>query len=191
MRRRLILSGPIGCGKSTLIKNAVCDRAARAGGFITVRARENGELRGFDLMPARALVCPGQEARRFLDFGESGAKRDGSVFSDYAAVLLSQARTAPFAVVDEFGGWELMIPEFREALEAFLRSDTPCVGVLKSLAAAEELDRRIGLGGEYLAAARALREALGADENTLLLETGGRYDTGAEGKLRAWAEEYA
>jgi hypothetical protein len=130
-------------------------------------------------------------AFRFLTFSGYGAARDDGVFRTEAARLLTEAAAKPFAVIDEFGGYELLVPEFSGALSAFLKSGIPCVGVLKAPAAALELHARVGLPPAYLSAAQALHAALTADPDTVILETSGRYDTGAEDALRAWTEEYA
>ena len=174
MKRRLLLTGPIGCGKSTLIINALGSAIRDAGGFLTLRVIEDGRVR-----------------ERFLSFGEAGSIRDERPFAVTAPALLRLAQEKRFALIDEIGGFELLCPDFYEALTAFLFSGKPCVGVLKALPGAEELTRRVKLPPEYMDAARELRELLENDPDTLLLETTGRYDTNAEGALRHWVEEYA
>ncbi|MEG1633270.1 MAG: nucleoside-triphosphatase [Oscillospiraceae bacterium] len=192
MKRRLLLCGEIGCGKSTLIKNALGAEAKNAGGFITQRRfDENGALAGFVLLPAAALAGGNFEEREFLRFSAGGTRRFEGVFERDAARLLREAREKPFALLDELGGFELLIPEFYAALSALLESGTPCVGVLKSPPAAAELKRRVALPEGYLAAAEALRARLASDGDTLLLQTTGRHDAAAERALGAWVCEYA
>lgn len=194
MKKRLFLSGPIGCGKSTLIRNTLGGAAEAAGGFITERALdEGGNLAGFDLLPAGApgRPCRPDAPRRFLSFSDSGARRDDGVFRTTAVGLLAEAARKPFAIIDEFGGFELLVPEFLRALMELFNSSVPCVGVLKAPGAAESLRSRAGLPQEYLEAWEALRAALTADADTEILQTTGRYDPAAEAALRAWAEEYA
>ncbi len=186
MKRRLLLTGPIGCGKSTLIINALGSAIRDAGGFLTLRVIEDGRLAGFDL-----CSTDGRVRERFLSFSEAGSIRDERPFAVTAPALLRLAQEKRFALIDEIGGFELLYPDFYEALTAFLFSGKPCVGVLKALPGAEELTRRVKLPPEYMDAARELRELLENDPDTLLLETTGRYDTNAEGALRHWVEEYA
>ena len=186
MKRRLLLTGPIGCGKSTLIANALGSAVKHAGGFLTLRVVERGRLAGFALAPA----CGGPR-ERFLSFGEGGAVRDARPFTVTAPALLKEAAKKKYALLDEIGGFELLYPDFYEALTRFFFSGTPCVGVLKAMPSAEELRRRVDLPAEYMEAAAELHELLESDPDTLVLETTGRYDFNAEGALRHWAEEYA
>lgn len=186
MKRRLLLTGPIGCGKSTLIVNALGAAVREAGGFLTLRVIEDGHLAGFDL-----CSLDGKTRERFLSFGGAGTVRSERPFTETAPALLRQAQEKKFALMDEIGGFELLYPDFYEALTAFLFSGKPCVGVLKALPGAEELTRRVKLPPEYMDVARELRELMEDDPDTLLLETTGRYDANAEGALRHWVEEYA
>ena len=93
-------------------------------------------------------------------------------------------------VLDEIGGFELVIPQFRAQLAAFLSSPVPCLGVLKSPAGVEELRERFGLGEKYAALAKRLREALDADPDTLVLDLASRGDERAERAVREWAAAF-
>ena len=189
MRKNLLLSGSIGCGKSTLIRQALGKSALSAGGFVTLRVIREDALLGFNLAPAAALAedsCPRQ---RFLDFTE-GKRRNDAVFSDFGAEILRDSLRAPFAVADEFGGLELMIPEFCSALMALLQSEVPVVGVFKTPEASVALIRRLHPESSYEEAYRKLRRLLLEDPNTQLLETTGRGDIYAEQQLRLWVNTY-
>lgn len=187
--KRLILMGEIGAGKSTLIRNALGDDAARAGGFVTRRITENGAVQGFDLAPAAALWDPTRPAQRFLDFSE-GQRRDDSVFSGPGAFLLHQALDAPYAVADEFGGMELLVPEFYEGLIKLLTSDVPTIGVLKTPASVRALAEKIPLGDEYARKADSLRRLLEADPETAILPILGWDDPNAARTVQNWADTY-
>lgn len=201
MKRRLFLSGPIGCGKSTLIKNALGAAARGAGGFVTLRVTEGERLLGFDLVPTRegwgggrtesSAPADGYESgRRFLSFGAAGAVRDEGVFRDCAARLLREAKRAPFAVLDELGGFELCVPEFSSALTDLLQGGVPCVGVLKAPPAAAALKRRVGVPPGWEAEYEKLRLLLSSDKDSMLLETTGRYDEAAKAALCEWVRDY-
>ncbi len=187
--KRLILMGEIGAGKSTLIRNALGTEVARAGGFVTRRITENGRLQGFDLAPARIWSEPNLPAQRFLDF-TNGKHREDSVFSGLGATLLKDAQNAPFAVADEFGGLELLVPEFYEGLVKLLSSDVPTIGVFKTPGAVLALVEQIPLGEDYARKADALRTMLEADPETLLLPISGWDDANAIKTVQRWAETY-
>ena len=192
MRKKLFLCGPSGCGKTTMIRNALGGKRAEAGGFVTERAvGADGRLLGFDLLPAAAAAgVEGYTPLRFLDYTSEPPKRDNEVFRVEAVRLLQEAEYYSFAVLDEIGGFELVIPHFRSQLAAFLSSPLPCIGVLKSPAGVEELQMRFGLGEKYPALARRLREALDRDPDTLVLESSGRGDERAERAVREWAGSF-
>ena len=192
MQKKLFLCGPSGCGKTTMIRNALGGKLAEAGGFVTERAvGADGRLLGFDLLPAAAAAgVEGYTPLRFLDYTSEPPKRDNEVFRVEAVRLLQEAEYYPLAVLDEIGGFELVIPQFRAQLATFLSSPVPCVGVIKAPAGVEELQARFGLGEKYPALARRLREALENDPDTLVLDLSGSGDEQALRALRDWVEAF-
>ena len=192
MQKRLFLCGPTGCGKTTMIRSVPGLKLSEAGGFVTERrVGGDGRLLGYELLPAAAAGgIEGFAPLRFLDYTTEPPTRDNEVFRVEAVRLLQEAVYYPFALLDEIGGFELVIPQFRAQLGEFLSSPVPCVGVLKASESVEELRRRFGLGEKYSALALRLREALEHDRDTLVLDTCGRGDERAERALREWAAEY-
>ena len=190
MQKRLFLCGPSGSGKTTIIRSALGAKLAEAGGFVTERVcAQGGRLLGFDLLPAASAAgIEGFSPLRFLDYTTEPPTRDNEVFRTEAVRLLQEAEYYPFAVLDEIGGFELVIPQFRAQLAAFLSSSVPCVGVIKAPAGVEELRGRFGLGEKYAALARRLREALDNDPDTLVLDVAGFGDERTEKAVRDWAE---
>ena len=193
MQKHLFLTGPACCGKSEMIKSALGSRLAYAGGYVIVRAGvENGAPPGCDLLPAAAVAgVEGYESASILSFSGTRLTHDNEVFREAGVHLLEEAGYYPFAVLDEIGGFELIIPQFRNALLELLNSDLPCIGVLKSVQDAEMLRGVLGLGEKYTAYAQALHAALDKDTDTLVLETTGTGDTHAQRIVEQWAKEYA
>ena len=192
MKRHLFLTGPSGWGKSTIIREELGGALAMAGGFVTERTvSPEGRLLGFDLLPAAAAGgVEGFEPLRFLDYSTEPPAKNNEIFRLNAAQMLSEAVYYPFSLIDEFGGFELIIPEFRAALTEFLNAEQPCIGVLKGGANAEELRRRFGLGEKYTAYTLRLLEALNGDEDTLVLPLREKGDPAARRIVRQWAREY-
>lgn len=185
MKRRLFLTGPMGCGKSTAIANALGENITRCRGFLTRRHR--GEALSF------ALESPdGRRSETFLDFSGGKPAVNMEVFASLGVELLQFSRCdvgiAPY-VLDEMGGMELLCPEFRNALEALLDSDAPVIGVMKGEGPAGALMDALGLSEEYTEANHRLRKRLREDENTLLYECG-QFDETALRLAEQWAEEY-
>lgn len=193
MKKRLFLSGPSGIGKSTLIKEALGPAYAYAGGFITVRKlREDGGLDGFDLYPAAAGAdINAYEGYRFLNYAKDAPEKDNEVFRNQGASLLNEAACYPFAVLDEIGGFEMLIPQFRQSLEELLNSELPIVGVIKGAENAVSLKKRFGLGDRFTAVTDNLRRALCNDADTVVLEVKQQGDPVAARILRQWVDEYA
>ena len=182
MRRRLFLTGTIGCGKSTAILTAIGDKLPSFGGFLTKRIRdEKGHAVAFTL-----YAPDGSREEVFLDCASGMPVIHWEVFQTLAPELM----TGNIVILDEIGGMELLCPEFMAALNSLLETDIPIIGVLKGDTAANAMIRRLGLSAEYEAAAYALRDRLLQDEHTLLY-TCGQYDPHAPELARAWVKEYA
>lgn len=182
MRRRLFLTGNIGCGKSTAILTAIGNKLPSFGGFLTKRIRdERGHAAAFTL-----CTPDGSREAVFLDCASGTPVTHWEVFQTLAPELM----TGKILILDEIGGMELLCPEFMDALNALLETDIPILGVLKGDTAANAMIRKLGLSEEYEAAANFLRHRLTHDENTHLY-TCGQYDPHALELTRAWVKEYA
>ncbi len=192
IKKHLFLTGPSGCGKTTMIRKALGDNLMYAGGFITERALdESGKVLGYDLLPAAAAGgVQGFEQLRFLDYTVEPPKNDNEIFRNQGAELLKEAEFYPFSLIDEFGGFELVIPQFRKALEDFLNMDQPIIGVIKDFKNADELRQHIGLGERYMLLLDNLHKVLAADPDTQIVRVHGRNDILAMKKVQKWAEEY-
>ena len=191
MKKNLILYGPIGCGKSTMIKEALGEDAILAGGYVTLRAYYEDQLAGFDLAPTTVL-CSRQEMRRikrFLEFGDSRIQRP-EVFEGLGTALLKEAQKQDFAVADEFGGLELLVPSFREELQNLLCSPVPCIGVFKTRDASKSLTRRLGMNTAYEDAYEEMFRFLRENSETEILHTTGWKDSVAREKVLDWVRQY-
>ena len=181
--KRLILMGPSGCGKSTMIQTALGQDITRAGGCLTVRKLDGTQVLGFDLTsPATPQI-----GYRFLDF-ENGGVRNDWIFSDFGIGYLQTPAT--FAVCDEFGGIELLVDDFYNQLLIFLKSDIPCIGVLKTEASAAAMANKVPLGKLYSQRYQSLLQMLKNDSETTLLSTTGWQDTAAVSTIAQWVNQH-
>lgn len=171
-----------------MIHRELGDRVKRAGGFLTVRDRdENGTVRGFEILSA-----DGYGPRdRFLDLTEERPRIDLDVFSGVGVDYLYRTAERSFAVLDEIGGVEVLNEPFMDELARYLRGSQPCIGVMKGSGPAGKMVEMMGLTVRYELARRALYEYLRNDPNTCLLECAGRDDPAALEAVRAWVAEYA
>lgn len=175
MKRHLFLTGPIGCGKSTAIANALGDRISQCGGFLTRRYRE--PYLHFNLESP-----DGNLRETFLSFASGKPEVDLSVFSD-------SYLQGNILVLDEIGGIELLNPAFAAALESVLSGDIPILGVIKGEMSAGALIQKLGLTETYRFAAAKLRDQLCSDPDTLVYECT-QYDENALHLVKRWMEVY-
>lgn len=179
--KRLFLTGPIGCGKSTAIETALGNRLPCCGGFRTRRGQmKEGHPVNF------VLESPdGKSQAVFLDFSKGVPELHLEVFTDFGIPMLR----GEVLILDEIGGVELLCPEFVTALEAVLCSDIPILGVMKGEAPAGTLVKALGLTQQYTAAAHRLRRWMEKDPNTCLYRCG-HFDKTAVELAGKWVEEY-
>ena len=193
MEKKLFLTGPAGCGKSALIREVLGDRLAEAGGFVTGLTEDAaGCPIGWSLSPAASAGgVEGFEPELYLDCRVYPPEKHHEVFRQTGVRLLEEAVWYPFALLDELGGYELVIPEFAAALDAFLRTGLPCVGALRSPEDAELLRSLLGLSDRYTKKLEDFLAALRRDPDCRVVEL--REDNAEQLRalLEAWAERYA
>ena len=192
MKRHLFLSGAGFSGKSALIREVLGPGLEAAGGFCTeLSPTESGGLLGCTLFPAAAAAgAEGFEKELFLDLRTDPVRHDSEVFRGTGVRLLEEAQYYPYAVLDEIGGMDLIIPQFRAALDALLCSEVPILGVVKTKEECENLRRLLGPGERFSAFWDRLYATLAADPYTRIIEVGGGAET-ARAAAEAWAAEYA
>ncbi len=118
----LLLTGPPGCGKTTVMRRlAELLRGQRIGGFLTGEMRESGERTGF-----RLETFVGESVIMALA-GHPSRARVGRYGVDVTALdRVSATRLAPSGadifLIDEIGKMELCSPRFVSAVAALLDS---------------------------------------------------------------------
>ena len=96
----------------------------------------------------------------------------------------------PFVLLDDIGGTDLLIPQYRAALEELLNSPLPCIGVIKSEEEILRLKKELGLTERFVMLNANMRKALENDNDTFILQTSGKGDIKALRIIQQWAAEY-
>lgn len=192
MERHLFITGSMGTDKSKLIRETMGARLMSAGGYITDMAiDENGMLLGLELFPAAAAAgVPGFEGERFLDCRSFPPSHDNEVFRNTGVRLLEEARFYPYAVLDEFGGYETVIPQFRKALSELLMSELPIIGALKPSDEADMMRQSLGLGERVNEHIAQLWELMRNDPDTRIIDLDSCDEAGAESAVLEWIAQY-
>lgn len=164
--KNLFLTGPIGCGKSTSIAAALGENMKKAGGFLTVRQKDaSGRAVAYWIRQPDS-----GDGKIIIDYSAKPYTMHMEAFETFGISRLEQAHCCRFAVLDEIGGFEVLSDAFMDALMTLLRSDVPCIGVMKGTAPAGKMIEKLGLGEAYVQRAEQLRQWMRQDENTLLYE---------------------
>ena len=192
MAKHVFLTGPTGSGKTTLLRRVFGPYLAQAGGFVTDAIYGSyGELCAYTLSPAASAGgVTGFTPQPFLDCSRFPPRTDNEVFRDTGVRLLHEAVWYPFGMLDEIGGFELIIPQFRVALYDLLCSDQPLIGVLKAKEEADALRQALGLGDKCRTYLQELHRMLekAADTQLLVIQTPQDLIQ-AEEVLKAWRRE--
>ena len=183
--KNLFLTGPIGCGKSTSIATALGEHLEKAGGFLTVR-QKNEEGRA---VAYRMTRPDGSDGQIILNYSAKPYTMHLEVFEDLGLRIVQEAQQYDYVILDEIGGFEVLSDAFLEALMQLLRSDIPCIGVMKGTGPASGMIRKLGLGDVYTQRAEQLRLWMRADEDTVLYECA-QFDPEGLRLAREWVGQY-
>ncbi len=144
--KNLIITGKVGCGKTTLIKEATLPWREKVAGFYTEEIREGSERSGFRLKtfcpalpsdkPARhlaategVLAAKGLKSRAKLN--KYGV--DLNVLEKIGVTALEKglADGGKLIVIDEIGSMEILSPAFRAVLAKCLQSARPVLATIR------------------------------------------------------------
>jgi nucleoside-triphosphatase len=131
----ILLTGPPGIGKSTIIQQVVARLEAHAGGFYTQESRRAGERTGFEIVTIagqRATLATRDPTPAFDREASLGRYRINLAAIDDLAVPTLQVALAQgqIIIVDEIGPMELFSPLFCEIVQQILDSNTPATGTI-------------------------------------------------------------
>jgi len=131
MKRKVLLTGRAGCGKTTLIKRVVNDLARPAGGFYTEEIRDRGERVGFKIVTLKG------KAAVFAHVAFKTPERLGKYGLDLSALetvgagaLRTALRARELVVIDEIGPMEIRSRIFCDAVNEALDNGVPILGTI-------------------------------------------------------------
>ena len=131
MQQVYLLTGRPGCGKTSLIKQAVAELQVRAGGFYTEEIRGRGARLGFRLvtLDGQQAVLAHTDIRSRYRVSKYGVDID-SLERVGVSALNKAAEQDELVVIDEIGKMELFSARFREAVLAIINSGKMVLGTI-------------------------------------------------------------
>lgn len=131
-RPKILLTGPPGCGKTTLIKTIASEINRPLNGFFTAEIKTHGHKRehdrrfGFEIetfhKPSKKAIFSHIDIKSQFRVGRYGV--DIAAFDEIALPELRRGiDTGELIIVDEIGKMELLSSRFRSLVEELFRSD--------------------------------------------------------------------
>lgn len=169
--KRIFISGGQRNDRTNLICTALGSALQVAGGYsYTDCICEDGSYKLL-LSPAARLIDQSYpDCGAFLSLKDGACLHDTEVFRSSGVRLLSEAKLYPFAVVDGIAGFELILPQFRNALIELLNSDVPIIGTIARPEEVEAQRALLGLGQKLRTYYDALIKALAGNSETIILD---------------------
>jgi nucleoside-triphosphatase len=131
VKRKVLLTGRPGCGKTTLVRRVVKELAQSAGGFYTEEIRERGLRRGFKVvtLDGKEGVFAHVNFKTHQRLGKYGL--DLSPLETISIEAVRKAiREREATVIDEIGPMEIRSAIFRDVVNEALNSRVPLLGTI-------------------------------------------------------------
>jgi nucleoside-triphosphatase len=125
-----MLTGPPGCGKTTLIKQIAEQMASDAAGFYTEEIRKDGKRDGFriEFLNGSSGVLARKGLKSKHKVGSYGV--DLEEFESLIDKEILNIMKSPCVIIDEIGKMELFSHKFREIIGELLNSNQTLLGTI-------------------------------------------------------------
>lgn len=130
LQKNILLTGPPGCGKSTLIEKIVAQIKGPCTGFLTRELRERGRRAGFSIatLDGRRGIMAHKDIRSRYRVGKYGVNLPD--IDTIAVPAMVAERDHLVVVVDEIGKMECFSPMFRKTLLRVLDGPNTVLGTI-------------------------------------------------------------
>lgn len=130
MKKNILVTGPPGCGKTTLVEKVVGNLELPLAGFFTREIREEGGRVGFsiDTLDGRREILAHIEVKSRFHVGRYAVKME--TLESMAVPSLSAKSPDILVVIDEIGKMECLSPSFRRAVLDALESVNPVLATI-------------------------------------------------------------
>ena len=161
----------IGYDAGDLIKNTLREELSVCGGIIIEKEFENElPMSAILRQPAAFAGYPGLDEWKLYKFSGRDLYKDNEALRSHGKQLLDEALYYEKAVLCGIGGYDLLIPQFRESLLTLLNSDVPCIGTIADSDEILALQSIFGLGEKLPEFNSSFINALKSDNESTVID---------------------